>query len=309
MDADLKVIKVFIQEGKQIGYEVMRVDGSIIKVGRDQMVQAVSLGHKYANATISKSGVVRVSSDVPREDISATAKKPTGVLDYKGDITGFLKDGKTISPLNSGDIGLEWTVYNNPDYSNVDLNSLVFKTKYIPSGIVDKSINRNLYRTYLDPKKAYKKYTFHVSVAEAKKYGHPARVPRIEKFREEHDTNKTYSLWATDYEYTTLYDEDVYCGYDTITVWVYVLNIFPDLGVADSMVYLAMFNDILDVMKSRLDDGRILYQDSAPGRNAISHTVPPYYIKGDTMYFEDERIYKKYIATMARYRKVVGIQG
>lgn len=73
-NADLEVVKVFAQDGKQIGYEVMRADGSIIKVGRDQMVQAVSLGHKYANATISNSGVVRVSSDVPREDISGSSK-------------------------------------------------------------------------------------------------------------------------------------------------------------------------------------------------------------------------------------------
>jgi hypothetical protein len=75
-NADLKVVKVFTQEGKQLGYEVMRADGSIIKVGRDQMVQAVSLGHSYSNATVSASGVVRVSSDVPREDINVN-KKPT----------------------------------------------------------------------------------------------------------------------------------------------------------------------------------------------------------------------------------------
>ena len=68
-NADLKVTKVYVQDNKQIGYEVMRVDGSIIKVGRDQMVQAISLGHSYANATVSDSGVVRVSSDVPRKAI------------------------------------------------------------------------------------------------------------------------------------------------------------------------------------------------------------------------------------------------
>ena len=35
-------------------------------------------GKKKANSS-------KVSSDISREDISATAKKPTGVLDYKGD--------------------------------------------------------------------------------------------------------------------------------------------------------------------------------------------------------------------------------
>lgn len=73
-NADLKVLKVFTQDNKQIDYKVMCVDGSIIKVSRDQMVQAISLGHKYVNATVSSSGLVRVSSDVPREDISINKK-------------------------------------------------------------------------------------------------------------------------------------------------------------------------------------------------------------------------------------------
>lgn len=51
-------------------------------------------GKKKANSS-------KVSSDISREDISATAKKPTGVLDYKGDITGFLKDGKSINVLDT----------------------------------------------------------------------------------------------------------------------------------------------------------------------------------------------------------------
>lgn len=73
-NADLKVVKVFTQDNKQIGYKVMRADGSIIDVSREQMIQAISLGHKYANATVSNSGVVRVDSSVPREDINANKK-------------------------------------------------------------------------------------------------------------------------------------------------------------------------------------------------------------------------------------------
>lgn len=111
------------------------------------------------------------------------------------------------------------------------MSNPVIQTKYIPSGVVVKSINRSLHRTYIDPAKAYKKYTFHVSVAEAKKYGSPVRVPKIEKFRDEHDTDKTVTYWATDCMHTTWFDEDMYCGYDTITVWVYVVNIIPNLGV------------------------------------------------------------------------------
>lgn len=296
-NADLKVVKVFTQGNKQIGYEVMRVDGSIIKVDRDQMVQAISLGHKYANATVSSSGVVRVSSDVPREDISVTAKKPTGILDYKGDITGFLKDGKTVN------VSATWN-YLVKVYDS-DSGNRLLKTKYIPSGVVDKSINRELSKTYIDPAKAYKKYTFHVSVAEVKKYGHPVLIPKIDKFRDEHETDKTITFWATDSSYTSWFDSDIYQDYDTITIWIYVLNIIPNLGAAESMAYLSMFNDVLDTMQSRLDDGCPLCRFVTTGGNVTSIEWYPFEIKDDTMIFNDERIYKKYIATVARYTNIV----
>ena len=244
-------------------------------------------GKKKANSS-------KVSSDISREDISATAKKPTGVLDYKGDITGFLKDGKPINPLET------W----NPRLIEYALNIAILKTKYIPSGVVDKSINRDLYRTYIDPAKAYKKYTFHVSVAEAKKYGHPARVPKIEKFRDEHDTNETATYWATDCLYTTWFDEDMYYGYDTITVWVYVANIVSNLGIAFSMICLSMVNDIMDTIQSRLDGGCPLYGLSVLGGDSTSMDATPYNIIDDTMIFYDERIYKKFMATVARYSKL-----
>lgn len=73
-NADLKIVKVFTQNNKQIGYKVMRAGGSIIDVSREQMIQAISLGHSYSNATVSNSGVVRVDSSVPREDIDAGKK-------------------------------------------------------------------------------------------------------------------------------------------------------------------------------------------------------------------------------------------
>lgn len=294
-NADLKVTKVYVQEGKQIGYEVMRVDGSIIKVGRDQMVQAISLGHSYANATVSNSGVVRVSSDVPREDISVTAKKPTGVLDYKGDFKGFLKDGKPLNSLDTWDALLISHLQDNP----------VIQTKYIPSGVVDKAINRSLTKTYIDPAKAYKKYTFHVSVAEAKKYNSLGGVPKIEKFRDEHETDNTTTYWAADIFYTSWFDEDMYDGYDTITVWVYVANLIPNLGFADSMIYLSMVNDIMDTMQSRLDDGCLLHKYSLlDDKYETCLYACPFEIIEGVMVFLDERIYKKYMATVARYNKL-----
>ena len=136
------------------------------------MVQAISLGHSYANATVSDSGVVRVDSSVPREDINAN-KKSTKVLDYNGDITEFLKEGKTINPFEIWNSRTTIDILRNVSLIDTNKEDVILKTKYIPSGVVDKSINRKLYRTYIDPAKAYKKYTFHVSVAEAKKYGHP----------------------------------------------------------------------------------------------------------------------------------------
>lgn len=300
-NADLRVLKVFTQNNKQIGYKVMRADESIIDVSREQMIQAISLGHSYSNATVSNSGLVRVSSDVPREGINVN-KKSTKVLDYSGDITGFLKDGKPLNSLDTWDIRLIAYLQDNP----------VIQTKYIPSGVVDKSINRNLIKTYIDPAKAYKKYTFHVSVAEAKKYGHPIKVPKIEKFRDEHETDKTITYWATDCLHTTWFDEDMYCGYDTITVWVYVANLIPDLGFAESMVYLSMVNDIIDTMQSRLDDGCLLYKYSVPGGDVTSLDISPFEINRGVMVFSDERIYKKYIATVARYsslKKANKLQG
>ena len=302
-NADLKVLKVFTQGNKQIGYEVMRVDGSIIKVSRDQMIQAISLGHSYANATVSDSGVVRVSSDVPREDISVTAKKPTGVLDYKGDFKGdfkvfskgFLKDGKPLNSLDTWDALLISHLQDNP----------VIQTKYIPSGVVDKAINRELYKTYIDPAKAYKKYTFHVSVAEAKKYVYLGAIPKIEKFRDEHETDNTTTYLAADISYTSWFDEDMYYGYDTITVWVYVANLIPNLGFADSMIYLSMVNDIMDTMQSRLDDGCLLHKYSLlDDRYETTLYACPYTIIEGVMVFLDERIYKKFMATVARFKKI-----
>lgn len=98
-NADLKVVKVFTQNNKQIGYKVMRADGSIIDVAREQMVQAISLGHSYSNATVSNSGVVRVDSSVPREGIDAGKKAAQSNMishsfDFGSDITFKLQVAK-----------------------------------------------------------------------------------------------------------------------------------------------------------------------------------------------------------------------
>ena len=302
-NADLKVIKVYTQNNKQIGYKVMRADESIIDVSREQMIQAISLGHSYSNATVSNSGLVRVSSDVPREDINVN-KKPTKVLDYDGDITEFLKEGKTINPFEIWNSRTTIDILHTVDLINTNKEDVILKTKYIPSGIVDKSINRKLYKTYIDPAKAYKKYTFHVSVAEAKKYGHPTKVPKIKKFIDEHKTNETAPYWVTDCFYTTWRSKDDFYDYDTITVWVYVANIIPNLGRASSMIYLSMINDILNSAQSRLYDCNLLHGLTIIDKDAISIDPATYVLVDDTMIFYDERIYKKFVATAARYNKL-----
>ena len=70
------------------------------------------------------------------------------------------------------------------------------------------------------------------------------------------------------------------------------------------MAYLSMFNDVIDTMQSRLDDGCPLYKYSIPGGEVTSLDMTPYYIIDDTMIFYDERIYKKFMATVARYSKL-----
>ncbi len=98
-NADLKIVKVLTQGNKQIGYKVMRADGSIIDVSREQVIQAISLGHSYSNATVSNSGVVRVDSSVPRENIDAGKKAAQSNMishsfDFGSDITFKLQVAK-----------------------------------------------------------------------------------------------------------------------------------------------------------------------------------------------------------------------
>lgn len=60
--------KVFINNNKQIGYEVEDKNRKIMTVNRSNLGKLLSSGYKLTNATISKSGVVRVASSIPREE-------------------------------------------------------------------------------------------------------------------------------------------------------------------------------------------------------------------------------------------------
>lgn len=71
MQGDLKVVKVYVKNGKQEYFDVMKADGSVLtKVSKSQMLDAVRNNHKFVNASITKEGVVRVASDITRESVS-----------------------------------------------------------------------------------------------------------------------------------------------------------------------------------------------------------------------------------------------
>lgn len=299
-NADLKVLKVFTQDNKQIGYKVMRADGSIIDVSREQMIQAISLGHSYSNATVSNSGVVRIDSSVPREDINAN-KEPTKVLDYHGDITEFLKEGKPITRFHS---------FNQYD----DIIEGNFRTFYVPAGVVDKAINRCVDRLYIDPDKVYEKHIFKVSVEEAKKYEEVGLVPKIRNFRNQHG----YSRIATDENFTSFDPNrtEEFKDYNTITVWIYLIKPSYKGYIPMSQIDLAMAKDVLDIAESRYNDlknndialkklGLTLKHSAFNTCYACNIGYTAY--KSNGVMFFDERIYKKWLACNTKYFKLLDL--
>lgn len=299
-NADLKIVKVFTQNNKQIGYKVMRADGSIIDVSREQMIQAISLGHSYSNATVSNSGVVRVDSSVPREDINVN-KKSTKVLDYDGDITEFLKEGKPITRFHS------FNQYDNIIEGN-------FRTFYVPAGVVDKAINRCVDCLYIDPDKVYEKHIFKVSVEEAKKYEEVGLVPKIHNFRNQHG----YTRMATDEKFTSFdhnFTEE-FKDYNTITVWIYLIKPSYKGYVPMSQIDLAMAKDVLDIAESRYNDLKnndiALKKLGFVLRNVAFDTcyacnIGYYEYKRNELTFFDERLYKKWLACNTKYFKLLDL--
>lgn len=299
-NADLKIVKVFTQGNKQIGYKVMRADESIIDVSREQMIQAIRLGHSYSNATVSNSGVVRVSSDVPREDINAN-KKPTKVLDYGGDITEFLKEGKPITRFHS---------FNQYD----DIIEGNFRTFYVPARVVDKAVNRRVDCLYIDPDNVYEKHIFKVSVEEAKKYEEIGLVPKIHNFRNQHG----YTRMATDEKFTSFdhnFTEE-FKDYNTITVWIYLIKPSYKGYIPMSQIDLAMAKDVLDTAESRYNDLKnndiALKKLGFVLRNVAFNTCYACNIgytayKSNGVMFFDERIYKKWLACNTKYFKLLDL--
>lgn len=299
-NGDLKVLCVYTQDNKQVGYKVMRADGSIIDVPREQMIQAINLGHSYSNATVSNSGVVRVDSSVPREDINVN-KKSTKVLDYKGDITGFLKEGKPITRFHS---------FNQYD----DIIEGNFRTFYVPAGVVDKAVNRCVDCLYIDPDKVYEKHIFKISVEEAKKYEEVGSVPKIHNFRNQHG----YTRMATDEKFTSFNPNctEAFKDYNTITVWIYLIKPSYKGYVPMSQIDLAMAKDVLNVAESRYNDlknndialkklGLIL--EHVAFNTCYACNIGYYEYKHNELTFFDERIYKKWLACNTKYFKLLDL--
>lgn len=100
-DTNLKVIKVYTQGNEKVGFRVMREDGSYMDISKKQMIQVAYLGYIFSNAevvnTISNPGVVKVSSDVPIEDIDAVKPKNDSVESLKAQLA---EKNKVIEGLN-----------------------------------------------------------------------------------------------------------------------------------------------------------------------------------------------------------------
>lgn len=101
-DTNLKVTKVYMYNRKQVGFIISLSIGivssysKIMLKSRDNFISLIDK-IKCANATVSKSGVVRVSFDVPLEDIDAIKPKNDSVESLKAQLA---EKNKVIEGLN-----------------------------------------------------------------------------------------------------------------------------------------------------------------------------------------------------------------
>lgn len=117
--ADSRVTKVFEINGKQVGYEIVEADGSIIKIAKLHMPDAIKNGYKFVNATVSSNGVVRVSKDVPR--VNWTAPQDLKIETINGFRRDCIKAVRLIAPSNeSYTIALR----KNPTHIKADTSAI-----------------------------------------------------------------------------------------------------------------------------------------------------------------------------------------
>lgn len=89
-NGDLKVVRVYTQDGKQVAFDVQNAAGTQ-QVDKATVVGAIKNGHSYVNATVTSSGVVRVDSNVPRQPIKQSSNINTSLAPYnfKSDNMGY----------------------------------------------------------------------------------------------------------------------------------------------------------------------------------------------------------------------------
>lgn len=63
----IKVLKVYVCDGRQVMFLVQKQDGSTHRVSGFSLIQATWFGYELLNASIGSGGVVSVDADVPRE--------------------------------------------------------------------------------------------------------------------------------------------------------------------------------------------------------------------------------------------------
>lgn len=78
-NGDLKVVRVYTQDGKQVAFDVQNAAG-IQRVDKATVVGAIKNGHSYVNATVTSSGVVRVDANVLRLPLQRDKLKVQAIL-------------------------------------------------------------------------------------------------------------------------------------------------------------------------------------------------------------------------------------
>lgn len=78
-NGDLKVVKVYTQDGKQVAFDVQNATGTH-RANKDMVVDAIKNGHSFVNATVTSSGVVRVDANVPRLPMQRDKLKVQAIL-------------------------------------------------------------------------------------------------------------------------------------------------------------------------------------------------------------------------------------
>lgn len=99
-NGDLKIVRVYTQDGKQVAFDVQNATGTQ-RVDKATVVGAIKNGHSYVNATVTSSGVVRVDANVPRLPMQRNKLKVQAILyspyrEREGALGALVKCGNAV---------------------------------------------------------------------------------------------------------------------------------------------------------------------------------------------------------------------